>query len=147
MYNGVYQGNDRTGFNLNIKKAPAALTVTSFRFDISSFPEDTLETNLAYDTWHRVDIQIQYAADGDPNNDVFTYVFSGTGSTGITHNVQSWPNVWRQYNGYPLAYGTQLAFGETNHVSGWYIDNIEYSINTAVETNTHFSIHKIGHTV
>ena len=143
VYNGVYQGNDRTGFNLNIKKAPAALTVTSYRWDGANYIEETLETNLAYDEWHRVDIQIQYAVDGDPLNDVFTYIFSGTGTTGLTHNVQSWVNTWRQTNGFPLAYGTQIAFGETSHVSGWYIDNIEYSITTAPEINTHFSIHKV----
>ena len=147
VYNGVYQGNDRTGFNLNIKKATSALTVTSFRWDGVGFIEETLETNLAYDAWHRVDIQIQYDAGGNPAGDVFTYQFSGTGTTGLLHNIPSWVNNWRQTNGFPLAYGTQLAFGEASHVSGWYIDNIEYSISGAPEINTHFSIHKIGHTV
>ena len=78
VYTGVYQGNDRSGFNLNIKKAPAALTVTSFSFVGAVFSEVTLETNLAYDQWHFVEVTTQYAADGDPDNDVFTYQFNGS---------------------------------------------------------------------
>jgi len=145
IYNGVYGGNDRTGFNLNIKKAAAALTVTSYRWDGVGFIEETLETNLTYDEWHRVDINIQYDAGGNPAGDVFTYQFSGTGTTGIVHNVPSWVNNWRQTNGFPLAYGTQISFGEASHVSGWYIDNIEYQIEGgAPEINTHFNIHKIN---
>jgi hypothetical protein len=145
VYNGVYQGNDRTGFNLNIKKTAGTMTVSTFKFSApATFPEIFMETNLAYDTWHKVDIQIIYDAGGDPNNDVFTYKFTGTGSSGVTHNELSWPNVWRLANAFTPTYGTQLAFAETAHVSGWYIDDIAYSIASAPEVNTHFSIHKIN---
>ena len=144
VYNGVYQGNDRSGFNLNIKKAPAALTVTSFSYDPigNSFNEETLETNLAYDQWHFVQISIKYAVDGDPNNDEFTYEFN---SSGIIHNTLSWPNTWRvaPTQGYAPVYGTRIAFGETSTVSGFYIDNIDYSIAEG-EINTHVSVTKVN---
>ena len=143
VYNGTYQGNDRSGFNLNIKKANAALTVTSFSYDPigNAFNEETLETNLAYDQWHFVQISITYDAGGDPNNDQFTYEFN---SSGTVHTTLSWPNVWRvaPSQGFAPVYGTRIAFGESNHVSGWYIDNIDYSIAGESEINTHVSVTK-----
>lgn len=142
VYNGVYQGNDRTGFNVNIKKTAGAITVTTFGYDSGSFPETTLTDSLSYDTWHLVEVVVNYDADGDPTGDVFTYKING-GSPTV---VQSWPNLWRLDNSFTPTYGTQIAFGETAHVSGWYLDYIQYWIShTSDESsvNTHFSIHKV----
>jgi hypothetical protein len=141
IYNGVYLGNDRTGFNLNITKTAGNMTVTSFNWDGVGFVPETLETNLAYDQWHFVEVTTVYDSGGDPNGDVFTYQFDG----GSIHNVQSWPNTWRVSQGFTPVYGTQLAFAEASHVSGWFLDNIDYYIDegSTGAINTCVSVHKV----
>lgn len=141
VYNGVYLGNDRTGFNINITKTAGTMTITSFTYAGGAFSPITLDNTLAYDTWHLVEVSINYDAGGNPSNDVYTYTING----GSSQVVNSWPNIWRVDNGFTPVYGTQLSFGEASHLSGWYIDNIEYQIaGGAPEINTHFNIHKIN---
>ena len=121
IYNGSYNGDDRTGFNINITKG-ASLTATSYTYDINTnaFTEVPLGT-LAYDTWHKFEVFITYAADGDPENDVFKYIVND----GTPDYILSWPNVWRKDNSFTPVYGTRLAFATgTDPESGWYIDNI-----------------------
>ena len=140
VYTGVYLGNDRSGFNVNITKTAGTMTITTFTYAGGAFSPITLDNTLAYDTWHLVEVSINYDAGGNPSNDVYTYTING----GSAQVVNSWPNIWRVDNGFTPTYGTQLAFGEASHLSGWYIDNIEYYIgDNTPEINTHFSIHKI----
>ena len=121
IYNGSYQGDDRTGFNINITKS-ATLTATTYTYDINTnaFTEISLGS-LAYDTWHKFEVFATYAADGDPENDVFKYVVN----SGTPEYILPWPNVWRKDNSFTPVYGTRLAFATgTDPESGWYIDNI-----------------------
>jgi len=124
IYNGSYVGDDRTGFNINITKN-ATLDVTTIIFSGGSFIAIPLGS-LAYDTWHKFEVFITYAADGEPENDVFKYVIN----EGTPQYVLSWPNVWRKFYGYTKVYGTRLAFATGVNPpdppqSGWYIDNLE----------------------
>lgn len=140
VYNGSYDGTDRTGFNLNIKKTPGTMSVTSFTWDGVAFNEITLENNLSYDQWHHVEIVIVYDINGNPSGDVFTYQFDG----GSIQNLQSWPNTWRVSNGFTPVYGTRLAFATTSSVSGFYIDSIDYVIEVpSIHINTCVQIYKI----
>jgi|SaaInlStandDraft_1057018.scaffolds.fasta_scaffold00735_7 hypothetical protein len=119
VYNGSYDGKDRTGLNINIIKN-ATLDVTTFTYSSGVFTEITLG-NLSYNTWHKFEVFITYAEDGDPNNDVFKYVIND----GTPQFINSWPNLWRLDNSFPLSYGSRLAFASgTNLESGWYIDEI-----------------------
>lgn len=130
IYNGSFLGNDRTGFNVNIKNSNAGgCDVYTFRYEkeTGSFPQVNLETNLAYETWHKVTIITTYATDGNPDNDIFLYSIND----GSSQNVLSWPNVWRVDNGFQPVYGTWLVFddtGATNPSSGFYVDGISYRV-------------------
>jgi len=126
MYNGTYGGDDRTGFNINIQNATGGVRVYTFTWDGATFPEVDLATGLAFQTWHKVEVTIQYSADGDPDNDIYTYkVNDGAGQV-----VNSWVNIWRKFNGFNLEYGTRIAFAGDSNLSGFYIDDICYEIDT-----------------
>lgn len=120
IYNGAFQGNDRTGFNINIQNSDVGGSkIFTYSYSGGSFPITDLATNLPYQTWHKVSIRATYASDGDPNNDVFIYNINN----GPDQNVPSWINVWRLDNGFPLSYGTWLLFNDSGS-SGFYVDNI-----------------------
>ena len=137
IYNGSYQGNDRTGLNINIWKEGGGIRVSTYSYDTGSgnFPETNLATNLAYDTWHNIGVQVTYAADGNPNNDVFIYTINN----GIPQTVLSWVNVWRQANTLPLSYGTRLAFATSSNPEGIYFDDILIELDTTSQTSSLFT--------
>jgi hypothetical protein len=127
VYNGAFLGNDRTGFNINIQNnSVLGCDVFTYSYDVGTgtFPTTNLATNLPYQTWHKIKITTTYAADGDPNNDVFLYSIND----GPDQNVMSWMNIWRLANSFDLSYGTWIMFndtgGTTSPSSGFYIDNI-----------------------
>lgn len=134
IYNGSYQGNDRTGFNINIEKLAEGIRIFSYSYIASpeSFPQIDLETGLAYDTWHNVKIDITYAADGDPANDVFTYTINN----GIPKQVPSWINLWRKAYSFPLSYGTRLAFATSGNPQGIYFDDLLLELDTTSVCNS-----------
>lgn len=120
VYNGTYQGNDRTGLNINITKN-ITLDVTTYTYSSGSGFSAVTLGNLSYDTWHKFEVFITYAADGNPDNDVFKYVIND----GAPQFILSWPNVWRKDNSFAPVYGSRLAFATgTDPQTGWYIDNI-----------------------
>lgn len=119
-YNGAFQGNDRTGYNINIQNSDAGGSkIFTYSYSGGGFPITDLATNLPYQTWHKVSITVTYASDGDPNNDVFIYNIND----GPDQNVPSWINIWRLDNGFPLNYGTWSIFYDSGS-SGFYVDNI-----------------------
>ena len=118
IYNGSYAGDDRTGFNVNIRKLAGGIQITSYTFSNGSFPEIELVNSLGYGAWHKVEVTVVY--DPDPENDTFTYrINDGTGQ-----DVLSWPNVWRKHNNFERSYGTRLAFGTTGVPGPICFDNI-----------------------
>ena len=124
VYNGAFMGNDRTGFNINIQNNNVAgSSVFTFSYGGGTYPQTDVATDLPYQTWHKVKSTVTYAADGDPNNDVFLYSVND----GPEQNVQSWPNILRYDTGSPLSYGTWIVLydgsGSTGS-TGFYIDNI-----------------------
>lgn len=129
VYNGSYQGNDRTGLNLLINNNYNTVDISSYTYSGGSFSLIPLATGLATNTWHNIEINITY--DADPDNDTFIYSVNG----GAGQSVLSWPNVWRKDNAFTPVYGTWLAFGkiETNIEGsgfGFYIDNISMCLNS-----------------
>lgn len=120
IYNGSYAGDDRTGFNVNIRKLAENIQITSYTFSDGSFPEIELVNGLGYGVWHKVEVTVLY--DPEPLNDTFTYrINDGTGQ-----DVLSWPNVWRidLSNNFTPSYGTRLAFGTTGVPGPICFDNI-----------------------
>lgn len=118
IYNGSYAGDDRTGFNVNIRKLAGGIQITSYTFSDGSFPEIELVNSLDYGVWHKVEVTVLY--DPNPLNDTFIYrINDGTGQ-----DVLSWPNVWRIKNGFTPSYGTRLAFGTTGVPGPICFDNI-----------------------
>jgi len=129
IYNGSYQGNDRTGLNINIEKQVGGIRIFSYSYDNGSYPQNELATGLEYDKWHKVEASVTYAADGDPENDVFIYTIND----GTPQQVLSWINVWRKANSFPYSYGTRLKFaGNNTDPSGIYFDDILLEVETSV---------------
>ena len=129
VYNGSYQGNDRTGLNLLIINNYNTVDISSYTYSGGSYPLISLATGLHTNMWHNIEINITY--DADPDNDTFIYSING----GPGQSVLSWSNVWRKDNNYAPSYGTWLAFGknETNSEGsgfGFYIDNISMCLNS-----------------
>lgn len=129
VYNGAFMGDDRTGFNIDIINDGAnnaGSRVFTYSYDVqgNSFPITDLVVDLPYQTWHKVKATVTYAADGDPNNDVFLYSIND----GPDQNVISWPNIWRVAQGFDPSYGTWMLFHQpfdaNNPTPGFYIDNI-----------------------
>ena len=129
VYNGAFMGNDRTGFNIDIINDganDAGSRVFTYSYDVqtNSYPITDLAVDLPYQTWHKVKATVTYAADGDPNNDVFLYSIND----GPDQNVMSWPNIWRLAQGFDPSYGTWILFHQpfdaNNPTPGFYIDNV-----------------------
>jgi hypothetical protein len=120
VYNGAFIGNDRTGFNINISNsAVTGSRVFTYSYGGGTYPQTDLAIDLPFQTWHKVKSTVTYAADGDPNNDVFLYSVND----GPEQSVMSWPNIKRLDDGNPLVYGTWiLLYGSGS--TGFYIDNI-----------------------
>lgn len=122
VYNGTYNGSDRTGFNINIQNDTGGIRIFTFTWDGVSFPQIDLATGLAFQTWHKIEVNVQYSADGNPDNDVYTYKVNG----GAGQVVNSWINIWRKSNGFDPEYGTRIAFAGSGNTTGFYIDDICY---------------------
>lgn len=133
--NGAFMGNDRTGFNIDIINDganDAGSRVYTKSYENGSSVLTDLAVDLPYQTWHKVKATVTYAADGDPNNDVFLYSIND----GPDQNVMSWFNIWRLAQGYTPTYGTWILFHHPiddddededeaqNPTPGFYIDNI-----------------------
>lgn len=122
VYSGSFLGTDRTGFNINVQNNNVGGSrVFTYSYDVQSgsYPTTDLDVDLPYQTWHKVKSTVTYAADGDPNNDVFLYSIND----GPEQNVMSWPNIKRLDDGNPPVYGTWIVLyggGST----GFYIDDI-----------------------
>ncbi|MGB2135463.1 MAG: HYR domain-containing protein, partial [Flavobacteriales bacterium] len=107
IYQGTYAGDDRTGFNINIKNDTDAsgdgLNVFTFSYDAGTgtFPVTTIASNLDRNVWHKVNVTYTIDASGDPNLD--TVVYSIDDGAGVSANT--WMNVWRVANGFTQAYG------------------------------------------
>jgi hypothetical protein len=126
VYNGSYLGNDRTGFNINVKNESGGSTVFSFTYDAANntYPTTNIATNLNFQNWHKVEV-IMTLTDADPANNIYKYSVNG----GSQVTVNSWPNLYRKKEGKTLVYGTRVAFAVHNGSlgaaqSGWYVDNI-----------------------
>ena len=135
IYNGSYQGDDRTGLNINIVKEVGGIRIFTYSFIASpeSYPQNNLATDLSYNEWHNVKASVTYAADGDPENDVFIYTIND----GTPQQVLSWINVWRKANPFPLSYGTRLKFaGNNTDPSGIYFDDILLELDTTPVCNS-----------
>lgn len=129
VYNGAFMGDDRTGFNIDIINDGAnnaGSRVFTYTAVNGQYPPIDLALDLPYQTWHKIKATVTYAADGDPNNDVFLYSIND----GPDQNVMSWPNIYRlaQNPPFPPSYGTWILFhhpfDEDNPTPGFYIDNI-----------------------
>ena len=128
VYNGAYQGNDRTGLNLYIVQEAGGLRLFSYSYVGGNFIATTIANNLPYNTCHKVVISAVYNA--DPNNDIFTYAIND----GTPVNILSWMNVWRVANALTPVYGTRLIFYAPNASlspvnSALLIDGIKIEIN------------------
>ena len=127
IYNGTEAGDDRTGFNLLITNAAdgdGGLKVQSYSYSAASFPLMDIATNLDRSQWHRINITVSYGDLVDPTLDTYEYSVDG----GAAVNVPSWINLWRQDQGYSLAYGDRLAFAGSGNSSGFYYDDITYAV-------------------
>jgi len=129
IYQGTYAGDDRTGFNINIKNDTDAsgdgLNVFTYSYDAGTgaFPVTTIASNLDRNVWHKVNVTYTIDASGDPNLD--TVVYSIDDGAGVSANT--WMNVWRVANGFTQAYGDYIAWGGTGNATGFYYDDITYS--------------------
>ena len=122
IYNGTYQGNDRTGLNVYITNDAGGIRVFTYDWDGGGFPSYNIATGLAFQTWHKIDINIKFDVGGDPDLEEFRYSINGSPPV----KLDSWINKWRKDNGFNLSYGTPLAFGLNSAPSGWYLDDIYY---------------------
>jgi hypothetical protein len=122
VYNGTYQGNDRTGMNINIENKATGIDVYTYDFSGGSFPISNIATNLTFQQWHKVDVNIKFDINHDPDLEEFTYSINGSPPV----ILDSWINKWRADNLFTLSYGTPLAIAASNAPTGWYMDNIYY---------------------
>lgn len=124
IYNGSYAGNDRTGFNLYIDQSGSDIEISTYTYNGGSFSFITMET-VNSDMWHKIQIDITYAEDGNPENDVYKYTIGSN-----EYYIDSWPNLWRKDNSFPLSYGSRIAFAFNVTtttgvpVEGFYIDDL-----------------------
>lgn len=121
IYNGTYQGNDRTGMNINIVNDAGGIRVFTFDWDGAGFPSYNIATGLAFQTWHKIDVNIKFDVGGDPDLEEFRYSINGSPPV----KLDSWINKWRKDNGFNLSYGTPLAI-TCSSPTGFYMDNIYY---------------------
>lgn len=128
VYNGNYAGDDRTGFNLNIEQQAGGLRLFSYDFVGGSFVSTDIATGLAYNTCHKIVVNVTYNA--IVQNDKFYYIVND----GTPKEIRSWINVWRLANGFTPNYGTRILFYAPNasaspSTSALLIDGITITIN------------------
>jgi hypothetical protein len=119
IYNGSYNGDDRTGYNIYIENnAATGVRIYTFGFD-GGFPISDIATGLAYNTWHKIKVSVTTDT-SNPLNDQFEYSVND----GPVNTTQSWVNKWRLANGFTPVYGMWLKFAGSGNTTGFYIDNI-----------------------
>ena len=126
IYSGAYQGNDRTGYNIYFTQTATGVDVASYTYDNGAFALIPIATNLPFETCHTVSISATYDVN-NPDNDVFQYTING----GMAVEILSWPNVWRQANGFTSSYGTRMKFAANNTAAqstGFIFDDISIQI-------------------
>lgn len=123
IYNGTYDGNDRTGLNVYMEcnQATGKIDVYSYTYNLSdnSYPKVYIATGLNLNSWHKFECNISYHESSDPINDIYLYRINN----GSPVNIPSWPNIMRKVNNFTLTYGTRLTF-KSFSTTGWYIDDI-----------------------
>jgi hypothetical protein len=134
IYNGSYRGDDRTGFNVYLTQTATGIEVSSYTYSEGMFYLVTFIDKFAYGTCHNLTITATYDT-SDPSKDVFLYSVNG----GPDVSILSWPNVWREDNGFDRVYGSRLKFSanntDPNHKS-FIFDDIGLTVQGCVLTYT-----------
>lgn len=135
IYIGTEAGNDRTGFNINLKNDFAGDGLHLFTYDYTTgFVTESLAVNLDRSTWHEVSVVAVF--DADPLNDVYEYSVNGS----LVYTGNSWPNPWRVDHGHTPAYGNSIKFadagGDIPSHNGFYYDAMSYSASPIPEPHT-----------
>lgn len=134
IYNGSYNGDDRTGFNVYLTQTATGIEISSYTYTGGQFYLVTFNQKFAYETCHSLTISATYDVN-DSSKDVFLYSING----GTPVEILSWPNVWRDDNGFTRSYGTRLKFSANNthpNNSAFFIDDINANVQECVFTTS-----------
>ena len=134
IYSGSYKGDDRTGFNVYLTQTATGIEISSYTYTEGQFFLVTFVQKFAYETCHTLTISATYDVN-DSSKDVFLYSING----GTPVEILSWPNVWRDDNGFTRSYGTRLKFSANNthpNNSAFFIDDINTNVQECVFTTS-----------
>jgi len=134
IYSGSYNGDDRTGFNVYLTQTTIGIEISSYTYIEGQFYLVTFIEKFAYETCHSLTISATYDVN-DSSKDVFLYSING----GPTVDILSWPNVWRDDNGFARSYGTRLKFSANNthpNSTAFFIDDINVNVQECVFTTS-----------
>jgi hypothetical protein len=137
IYNGSYNGDDRTGFNVYLTQTASGIEISSYTYIEGQFYLVTFNQKYAYETCHSLTISATYDVN-DSSKDVFLYSING----GTPVEILSWPNVWRDDNGFTRSYGTRLKFSANNthpNNTAFFIDDINVNVQECVFTTNQTS--------
>lgn len=137
IYNGSYNGDDRTGFNVYLTQTASGIEISSYTYIEGQFYLVTFNQKYAYETCHSLTISATYDVN-DSSKDVFLYSING----GTPVEILSWPNVWRDDNGFTRSYGTRLKFSANNthpNNTAFFIDDINVNVQECVFTTSQTS--------